>query len=141
MLFKSFILGGFECATGYNARGDWIDQVAATHHDRYADEDYERLREVGILAAREAVRWPLVDRGHGRYDFSSVEPFLDSANRHGVEVIWDLFHYGYPDGLDLFSEDFPRRFEDYCAAAAKFFGERQAGGRCFFTPVNEPSFL
>lgn len=140
MLFKSFILGGFECATGYNARGDWIDQVAATHHDRYANEDYERLRTVGILAAREAIRWPLVDRGHGRYDFSSVEPFLAASNRHGVEVIWDLFHYGFPDGLDLFSEDFPRRFEDYCAAAAQFLGPRQAG-RCLFTPVNEPSFF
>lgn len=140
MLFQSFILGGFECATGYNARGDWIDQVAATHHDQYADEDYARLRAVGILAAREAIRWPLVDLGGGRYDFSSVEPFLAAANRHGVEVIWDLFHYGYPAGLDLFADEFPERFADYCAAAARFISARY-DGRCFFTPVNEPSFF
>jgi len=140
MLFRSFILGGFECATGYNARGDWIDQVAATHHDLHVEEDYRRLREVGILAAREAIRWPLIDQGRERYDFSSVLPFVRAADRHGVEVIWDLFHYGYPAGLDLFAEEFPERFETYCAAAAKFISEHQAG-RCFFTPINEPSFF
>jgi hypothetical protein len=139
-MFRSFILAGFECATGYNARGNWIDQVAATHHDQHVDEDYARLRDVGILAAREAIRWPLVDRGGGRYDFSSVQPFVDAACRHGVDVIWDLFHYGYPEGLDLFSEDFPRRFEDYCAAAARFI-RATCDGPCWFTPINEPSFF
>lgn len=140
MLFRSFILGGFECATGYNARGDWIDQISATHHDQHADEDYARLTQVGIFAAREAVRWPLVDLGAGRYDFSSVEPFVHAARRHGVEVIWDLFHYGYPAGLDLFGDEFPARFADYCAATARYIRARTAG-RCYFTPVNEPSFF
>lgn len=140
MLFRSFILGGFECATGYNARGDWIDQIAATHHDQHADADYARLTQVGIFAAREAIRWPLVDRGGGRYDFSSVDPFVAAARRHRVEVIWDLFHYGYPPGLDLFGEEFPARFADYCAAAARYVRERTEG-RCYFTPVNEPSFF
>jgi hypothetical protein len=55
-------------------------------------------------------------------------------------VIWDLFHYGYPDDLDLFSEDFPKRFADYCHAAARFVCA-QSSGPCFFTPVNEPSFF
>ncbi|MBI2512081.1 MAG: glycoside hydrolase [Opitutae bacterium] len=140
MLFRSFIVGGFECATGYNARGDWIDQIAATHHDQHADADYARLAQVGIFAAREAIRWPLVDRGGGRYDFSSVDPFVTAARGHGVEVIWDLFHYGYPPGLDLFGEEFPARFADYCAAAARYVAARTEG-RCFFTPVNEPSFF
>lgn len=139
MLFRSFVLGGFECATGYNARGEWIDQIAATHHDQHADADYRRLREVGILAAREAIRWPLVDGGDGRYDFRSVEPFVHAARRHGIEVIWDLFHYGYPPGLDLFSEEFPRRFADYCAAVARYLARQT--GRHFFTPINEPSFF
>lgn len=140
MLFRSFILGGFECATGYNARGNWIDQIAATHHDQHADEDYERLTQVGIFAAREAIRWPLVDIGQGRYDFSSVEPFVRAARKHDVEVIWDLFHYGYPPGLDLFGAEFPARFADYCAAAAHYV-RTHTEGRCFFTPVNEPSFF
>ena len=60
-MFKSFFFAGFECATGYNAKGNWIDQIAATHHDKHADEDYHRLRDVGIFASREAVRYSGLD--------------------------------------------------------------------------------
>lgn len=138
-MFRSFFFAGFECAIGYNAHGEWIDQIAATHHDRHADEDYRRLSEVGIYAAREAIRWPVADLGGGRYDFSSVQPFLDASCRYGIDVIWDLFHYGYPAGIDVFGPDFPKRFADYCHAAASHIAS--SGGTCIFTPVNEPSFL
>src|SRR5687767_7417607 len=111
-MFRSFFFAGFECATGYNAKREWIDQIAATHHDKHADDDYRRLHEVGIYAAREAIRWPLVDLGHGKYDFSSARVFVEASRKYNIEVIWDLFHYGYPAGLDLFSGDFPKRFSD-----------------------------
>jgi hypothetical protein len=138
-MFRSFFFAGFECATGYNARGEWIDQIVATHHDLHADEDYHRLREVGIYAAREAIRWPLVDQA-GRFNFESVVPFIEASNRHEIEVIWDLFHYGYPADVDLFADEFPRRFADYCHAAAEFICVHY-DGPCYFTPVNEPSFF
>lgn len=138
-MFRSFYLAGFECATGYNMHGEWIDQIAATEHDLHCDADYALLDEVGIHAVREAIRWPLVDRG-GKYDFSSVEPFLAAAQRHRFDVIWDLFHYGYPDDLDLFSDAFAERFGDYCRAAARFI-RQHASRTCFFTPINEPSYF
>jgi len=139
-MFRSFFFAGFECATGYNAIGEWIDQIAATHHDKHAHEDYKRLHDVGIYAAREAIRWPLVDKGNGQYDFSSVTAFVEASRQYEIEVIWDLFHYGYPDDLDLFSEEFPRRFANYCRAAAEYICGHCAG-TCYFTPVNEPSFF
>jgi beta-glucosidase/6-phospho-beta-glucosidase/beta-galactosidase len=139
-MFRSFFFAGFEGATGYNKRGEWFDQVAATHHDRHVDADYRRLAEVGIFAAREAIRWPLVDR-RGRYDFDSVRPFVEASQRHRVDVIWDLFHYGYPNDLDIFSDAFIRRFADYCHEAAHFVCRHQAEGVCYFTPVNEPSYF
>lgn len=138
-MFRSFYLAGFECATGYNMHGEWIDQIAATEHDRHVDADYARLTEVGIHAVREAIRWPLVDRD-GRYDFSSVEPFIAAARRHELDVIWDLFHYGYPDDLDPFGDGFAERFAAYCHAAARFVVAR-SDGACFFTPINEPSYF
>jgi hypothetical protein len=138
-MFRSFYLAGFECATGYNAHGEWIDQIAATEHDLHVDADYRRLTDVGIRAVREAIRWPLVDRA-GHYDFSSVEPFVCAALEHGCDVIWDLFHYGYPDGLDPFAAQFADRFADYCAAAASYVSERMPGA-CYFTPMNEPSYF
>ncbi|HET7203142.1 MAG TPA: hypothetical protein VFI92_07205 [Steroidobacteraceae bacterium] len=138
-MFRSFYLAGFECATGYNMHGEWIDQIAATEHDLHVDADYRRLADVGIRAVREAIRWPLVDRGD-RHDFASVEPFVQAALDHGFDVIWDLFHYGYPDGLDPFSEHFADRFAAYCRAAARFIVQRMPG-QCYFTPINEPSFF
>lgn len=139
-MFSSFFLAGFEGSTGYNRHGRWFDQIVATGHERTVDQDYRDIAQLGIRAARETMRWPLVDRGRGRYDFSSVAPFAEAARRHGVEVIWDLFHYGYPQDLDLWGDDFPKRFASYCYAAGRYIAER-TDGTCYFTPVNEPSFF
>lgn len=138
-MFRSFYLAGFECATGYNMHGEWIDQIAATEHDLHVDADYERLAQVGIHAVREAIRWPLVDH-RGRYDFSSAEPSARAARHHGFDVIWDLFHYGYPQDLDPFDDTFVARFTEYCRAVARFVA-RHTEGVCYFTPINEPSYF
>jgi beta-glucosidase/6-phospho-beta-glucosidase/beta-galactosidase len=139
MMFKSFFIAGFEGSTGFNRHREWIDQVSATQHDLFVDADYARLREVGIRAAREVVRWPLVDL-NGGYDFSSLQGFLEASQKHDLEIIYDLFHFGYPQHIDLFSDEFPQRFAEYCYAAASFIAENNPGV-CYFTPINEPSFF
>lgn len=138
-MFRSFFFAGFEGTSGFNRHRKWIDQISATEHDRHIDADYRRLRDVGLCAAREVIRWPLVDR-RGKLDFSSARPMLEASRRHEIEVIWDLFHYGYPRDLDPFGEEFIKRFAGYCYAAASLVGANQ-DGPCYFTPVNEPSFL
>lgn len=138
-MFKSFFLGGFECATGFNAQGEWIDQVEATQHDRFLDEDYSLLKSVQIQAAREGVRWPLIDRG-GTYDFSTLDPVLRASENHGLDLILDLFHYGYPMDLDPFSGEFVDRFAGYCYAVAKRVRKLAPHNR-WFTPINEPSYF
>ncbi|MBZ6075339.1 glycoside hydrolase [Microvirga puerhi] len=139
-MFRSFFLAGFEGSTGYNRHGLWFDQVVATGHDKTVDEDYRQLAELDIHAARETIRWPLVDLRNGHYDFSTVEPFVEAARRHRVEVIWDLFHYGYPQNLDPWSDEFTNIFADYCYAVGRYIAQR-TDGICAFTPVNEPSFM
>lgn len=138
-MFNSFFLAGFEGSTGYNRHGDWFDQVAATGHDRTAAQDYRDLAALGVRAARDTARWPLIDRG-GRYDFSSLDPLIEAAAASGADVIWDLFHYGYPEGLDLFGRDFAPRFAAYCHAVGRHIAAR-TNGPLFFTPVNEPSYF
>ncbi|HWF44888.1 MAG TPA: glycoside hydrolase [Candidatus Kapabacteria bacterium] len=138
-MFKSFFLAGFECATGYNRHRQWIDQIASTQHDRYLSEDYARLTSAGIHSVREGVRWPLSDM-RGKFDFHHLGEVLRHARAHEVELILDLFHYGYPDDVDLFDESMPIRFAEYCAAAAKFIAAN-SDGPYYFTPVNEPSFF
>jgi len=127
MLFSSYFLGGFECTTGFNRDGDWIDLIDETGHLRHADGDYRRVSAVGIRAVREGIRWPLVDKGRGFFDFSSVESLVRAARRYRVEVVWDLFHFGYPAGLDLLSRAFPSRFAEYCAACAHYLRDRLQG--------------
>ena len=127
MLFSSYVLGGFEYTTGSNREGDWIDLIDETRHLRRADADYRRLCEVGIRAVRDGIRWPLVDKGRRFFDFSSVEPLVRAARRHQVEVVWDLFHFGYPAGLDLLSRAFASRFAEYCAACAHYLRDRLQG--------------
>ncbi|MBB4040590.1 hypothetical protein GGR34_002247 [Microvirga flocculans] len=139
-MFHSFFLAGFEGSTGYNRHGQWFDQVVATGHETTVREDYRMLADLGIRAAREVMRWPLIDSGKGRYDFSSVDPFMEAARENGIEVIWDLFHYGFPTHVDLWSVDFPKIFADYCYAAARY-ADRHTEGTLYVTPVNEPSFM
>lgn len=138
-MFNSFFIAGFECATGYNRHGEWIDQVAATRHDVQMDEDYRLLAAVGIRAAREGIRWPLVEK-KSHHDFSTVDLVVRAARRRGIEIIYDLFHFGYPQDVDFFAPQFPDRFADYCTAVARRIAA-QSDGPHYFTPINEPSYF
>ncbi len=140
-LFRSFFLGGFECSTHRRKDGRRLDLIAATRHDVLAEQDYRQLAEHGIRAARDGVRWHLVEaEGPGRYDWSPVLPMLRAARRTGTQVVWDLCHYGWPDWLDFFSEDFVPRFADYAAAFAALAFE-ETGEAPILCPLNEISFL
>lgn len=132
-------MAGFEGSTGLNIHGQWFDQISATRHDQHVDADYHRLRCANIRAARESIRWPLVDTGL-RYDFNSVLPFLKAAGKNGILLIHDLFHFGYPRSVDLFAPNFPDRFAEYCYSAARYVISHSEGPY-FFTPVNEPSYF
>ena len=137
---RKLFLAGFDGSTGYNKHGQWFDHVVATGHDRTVEQDYQQLSQIGIKSVRDTIRWPLVDLGYGRYDFSTVDAFVRAAEDHQICVIWDLFHYGFPENLNLLSPSFARRFADYCHAVAHYLRSR-VDGSLWFTPINEPSFM
>ena len=140
-LFRSFFLGGFECSAHRRADGRRLDLIAATRHDALAEQDYRQLAGHGIRAARDGVRWHLVEAGApGRYDWSSFLPMLRAAEAAGTQVAWDLCHYGWPDGLDVFSAAFADRLARYAAAFARLHLE-ETGRPPVACPVNEISFL
>lgn len=138
-LFASFFLGGFECATHVTAEGHRLDLIAASQHDCRAREDYALVRSAGICTVREAVRWPVVDRG-GALDLSGPRELARVGRAAGVTQIWDLMHYGYPDDLDPFSERFAERFAAYARAAAEVV-RAESEGPIWFTPINEISYF
>jgi beta-glucosidase/6-phospho-beta-glucosidase/beta-galactosidase len=65
---------------------------------------------------------------------------LAAAERHGIEIIWSLCHYGWPEDLDHYSAAFVGRFARYAAAAARFIADR-SDAVPFYTPINEISFF
>jgi beta-glucosidase/6-phospho-beta-glucosidase/beta-galactosidase len=139
-LFQSFFSGGFECSTHRRADNRRLDLVAATAHDAHVVADYRRLRELGIRTVREGIRWHLIEPAPGRYDFSTVRPVLVAARELGVQVIWDLCHYGWPDDLDIFSPAFVDRFARLAHAFARLLAS-ETDDVPFLCPINEISFL
>ena len=137
--FASTFLGGFECSSHRRPDGRRLDLLASTAHDRLAEEDYRSLMRQGISAARDGVRWHLIETAPGCYDWSSLLPMLRAARRMGLQVVWDLCHYGWPDHLDIWSEAFPERFARFAAEAARIVRE-ETDMAPFFCPVNEISF-
>lgn len=139
-LFKTFFAGGFECSTHYPKDRPRLDLVAATRHDTFAWQDYQRLKQQHLGVAREGLRWHLVERTRGHYDFSSALPIVRAARATGTQVIWDLCHFGWPDHLDVFSSDFAPALGSYGAAFAKWL-QNETDETGFFVPVNEISFF
>ena len=139
-LFGSFFLGGFECSTHRRRDGRRLDLIAGTGHDRLAAQDYRQLAEHGISAARDGVRWHLVEASPGHYDWSAVLPLLRTAEATGTRVVWDLCHYGWPDHVDIWSPGFVDRFAAYAAAFARLHLE-ETGRPPLVCPVNEIAYF
>jgi hypothetical protein len=68
-----------------------------------------------------------------------VLPMLEASIKHGIEVIWDLFHFGWREYLDIFEVSWVEAFVQMASGFAQVL--RQAGfRRPVIAPVNEPSF-
>lgn len=138
--FEGFLMGGFECSTHRKRGGKRLDLITATRHEEFAEADYKRLLSIGMKTARDGLRWHLIEQKPFAYDFSCLEKQIQAARKTGIQIIWDFFHYGYPDDLDLFSSEFIERFARFSAAAASFLQSR-FHQPLIISPVNEISFF
>ena len=138
-MFGSFVLSGCECSSHGRNDSRRLDLLASTKHNRLAAKYYELLASHGIKAARDGLRWHLIESKPGPYDWSSFLPMLRAAEAVGTRIIWDLCHYGYPDDLDIWSPGFIDRFAKFAAATASVVREESAYAPTY-CPVNEMSF-
>ena len=139
-LFDSFFQGGFECSTHRLRSGRRLDEIAATRHDTFAREDYLRLQQQGMRTAREGLRWHLIEASAGKYDFSSALGLIRAADETGMQLIWDLCHYGWPDWLDIFEPRFVDSFAQFAHEFAKVLTE-ESDRLPIICPINEISFF
>jgi hypothetical protein len=133
------LLGGFESSSMKFWDGRRFDAIGQTNHEHRAAEDYHLLANFGIRIVRDAMRWHLIEQAPGIYDWSSMMPVLHASVEAGVEVIWDLCHFGVPDHIDVLSSDFPKRFADYAAAAAEMVAKIVPTAP-WWCPINEISY-
>ncbi|NJW51542.1 hypothetical protein [Salinimicrobium oceani] len=138
--YNSFFMGGFECADHINRSGFRVNLLRENQHDLRVEQDYRLLIELDIKVVREGICWSSVEKSPGVFDFSEVRNRLRIAENMGIEVVWDLCHFGYPDAIFPTHPLFLERFKSLCTAFAQFH-KKYAKDRLHVVPVNEISFL
>ena len=138
--FASFFQAGFECSSHRRRDGVRLDLIRATSHDRHVASDYRQCADLGLRTLRDGLRWHLIETSPGRYDWSSWMPALEAAEELGLQIIWDLFHYGSPDCVDQAAPDFAERFTDFAIAALEV-RQSISGRPPSICPLNEINFL
>ncbi|WP_437610652.1 beta-glucosidase [Erwinia sp. V71] len=138
-LFRSFFQGSFACSTACRAEGKRVDLVINSGHDMLLDNDYAALATHHLHTARDGARWYLIEQQPGEYDWSTFMPMLHAAERHDVEIIWELAHFGYPAHLDIWQPQFIDSFARFARAMAEVMRD-EGHTQPFFTPVNQISF-
>jgi beta-glucosidase/6-phospho-beta-glucosidase/beta-galactosidase len=137
--FKSFLMAGFECSYPLVRNQERWDLLRDSTHEPYLAQDYARIKELGIRTVREGMAWHQIDKGGGHYDFSRFEQMMRIAHEQGIQQIWDLNHYDYPEYLDPFSNSFIDAFAGYALNCAKIIRKYQSG-TIYLVLINEISY-
>lgn len=139
--FSSFWMAGFECTDKLNAFGNRVDFLNETGHLQLIDEDYRRLHPFNIRTVREGIRWSHIETRPYHYDWSTVRYMLERGKANGIQQLWDICHFGFPDDLTPLHPMFARRFAALCKAFVNFYRSYDPYGKLIVTPINEVSFL
>lgn len=139
--FQSFWMGGFEGADHVNGNGLALDPNGHNGHDRYLREDYAALAPFGIRCVRESVGWRRLDE-RGAVGLEALDHQARVAAGQGVQIIWSLMHYGWPQRFDPFTrpDEFIQAFAEYCHSVVLIL-DAIPGPPAVYQPVNEISFL
>lgn len=139
--FRSFLMGGFECADQQNAFGNRVDLYKTSGHEIYLDEDYDKLSDLGIETVREGIRWSVVETKPYHYDWTEVERIIKVSASKNIQVVWDICHFGFPDDLTPLHPMFARRFSHLCREFVLHYRRLIPEGSLIVTPINEVSFI
>ncbi|RZJ35468.1 MAG: hypothetical protein EOO18_07905 [Chryseobacterium sp.] len=138
--FQTYFMGGFECADHINRHGNRVNLLTETQHHLKVEEDYLLLLNMGISTVREGICWSFVEQEKNNFDFSEVQNRIKIAEKFGIQIIWDLIHFGYPDDIFPTHPKFGERFENLCRAFVQFY-KANCSQKLLIVPINEISFL
>jgi beta-glucosidase/6-phospho-beta-glucosidase/beta-galactosidase len=139
--FSSFWMAGYECTDKLNAFGNRVDFLELTGHRQMIEYDYQLLQPFGISSVREGIRWSKVETAPYVYNWLPVKGMIESGKALGIQQVWDLCHFGFPDDLTPLHPMFARRFAALCTAFVACYRSLVPHGSIIITPINEVSFL
>ena len=131
----SFIFAtGIECSYPTTDKGRRRrDEMDATGHYRFWDQDFELARELGVTHIRYGPPLHLISNGPGQFEWSWIDDAMRDLEQFGPEPIVDLCHFGVPSWLGNFQND---ELVPALAEYASAFAQRYPWVR-FYTPINE----
>ncbi len=112
------------------------DEVALIRHDTFLDTDYQILVDIGCIGVRDAARWYVTHTAPNQYDWTWLDRVVAASDKYNLKLYLDLWHYGYPDWLDLMSEDAIEHFTDFAVQIARRYPSLK-----YWCIANEPSLL
>jgi beta-glucosidase/6-phospho-beta-glucosidase/beta-galactosidase len=112
-----------------------LDEFAVTHHYQYWKEDLDRCASLGVRAIRYGMPWYKCEPVKGQFDWDWADRAIDHACENGLEIIFDLMHYGVPFWIDnqILNSDYDKHVADWAHAVATRYGDRIR----YWTPFNE----
>jgi beta-glucosidase/6-phospho-beta-glucosidase/beta-galactosidase len=111
-----------------------VDEFARSGHLEHQDADLAAVASLGVRVWRYGMPWRQVEVAPGVYDWSLWDRALAACERHGLEPVVDLCHFGLPDHYPGFCE---AEWVDGFVRYVEGFLARYPSPR-WFTPVNEP---
>ena len=111
-----------------------VDELARSGHLEQQDADLAAVAGLGVRVWRYGMPWRQVELAPGVYDWSLWDRALAACERHGLEAVVDLCHFGLPDHYRGFCE---AEWVDGFVRYVEAFLARYPSPR-WFTPVNEP---
>lgn len=133
-------MGGFEGADHVNGLQTALDMARSSGHVDRLDEDHAGAAALGLGTVRESIGWRLAETAPREFDLQRAERIAASAQRHGLQVIWTLMHYGTPADLSLFDDAVAPRFAAFAAAVARVLS-KYSSRPPIYNLINEVGFV
>jgi beta-glucosidase/6-phospho-beta-glucosidase/beta-galactosidase len=113
------------------------DVLEGTRHNERFKDDFALVKALGITRLRYPASWNYVERTPGVFDWSALDPKMESLQALELTPIIDLVHHTsipemvFPDGFA--NKDFPARLQEF----AQRFADRYPWVKQY-TVFNEP---
>jgi hypothetical protein len=105
-------------------------------HDEFLEGDYRLLAESGFVGVRDAAWWYISHPAPNTFDWTWLDRVVMAAEKYNLKLYLDLWHYGYPDWLDILSPEAPLNFADFARSIAQRYPSLE-----YYCVCNEPTLL